>query len=181
MPDTFSATIYGTNLKGTHQAFFRRDLVMMVEERTQTAYSPRGERLGEEPSGCFIHLITGKGYWSTDSCAEVIAKWQGIVMLSQCPNIHTRGGRCQHRAGHSGLCMTREQDGTTPAFFTPPPAAAPLPPTQATPGPTPALEHPTTDKRGPAWSGQSPEYPFQPMDGSDTPPAPPAPPAPPTT
>ena len=146
MPDTFSATIYRGNLSGTHQAFFRRDLVMMVEERTQTVYSPIGERLGEEPSGCVIHLITGKGYWSTESCAEVVAKWQGSFKPPQCPHVHTRGGRCYLHAGHGGFCQTLEQDKVTVCPFTPPPAATPLPPTPAVPGPTPAPVHPTTHK-----------------------------------
>lgn len=65
--------------------------------------------------------------------------------------------------------------------ITPPPAATPPLPTPVASGPTPAPGHPTSDKRGPAWSGQSPEYPFQPMDGSSTLPHPPEPPERPTT
>lgn len=79
MPKTFSATIYNVNLRGTHQAHFRRDLVMAVEERMTVMYSSDGKKSGEEPSGCLIHLITGKSYWSTESCADVVAKWQGTI------------------------------------------------------------------------------------------------------
>ena len=88
------------------------------------------------PSEAFLHL------WQADPQPaasptriatqkfydDLVIAWADAIKASrsaftQCPHVHPRGGRCHHQAGHSGSCMTWEQDKTTTCFFDPAPEA----------------------------------------------------------
>lgn len=110
---TIQLICYAPGLKRVVMSI-RSDLITHIEQQI------------DPDAGCYLHLVTGKTLWCVEDMEEVVAKWNRKSSFIQCSHVHTRGGRCHNRAGHQGRCMTREQDGITPCFFTPTSAPSPF-------------------------------------------------------